>query len=80
MANNGIAKFLTSAKTVISIIVIIVALVVWFVALRDDVESNTKQLEIVCPKAQENREKIIGIEKDVKHTKETVDRIWEKVK
>jgi len=80
MSNNGIAKFLTSAKTVISIMVILVALVVWFVVLKEDVATNTKQLESVLPKVQDNRENILIIQSDIKHTKATVDMIWEKVK
>ena len=80
MASNGITNFLTSAKAVVSIRVVIVALVVWFVVLNEDVADNTEQLEVNTPKAQANRESIIGIEKDITHIKGAVDKIWEKVK
>lgn len=80
MRNNGIAKFLTSAKAVISIILVIVGLVVWFVVMKEDVADNTKQLEVNTPKVQENRESIIGMEKDITHIKDAVDKIYEKVK
>ena len=80
MINNGIARFLTSAKAVLGIILFIVALVVWFVAMNEKVADNTKQLEVNMPKVQENRESIIGMEKDISHIKDAVDKIYEKVK
>jgi len=80
MINNGTVKFLTSAKTIISIILVIVALVVWFVVLNEDVKDNRQQLEVNTPKVQENREDIIGMKKDIAHIKRAVDNIYEKVK
>ena len=80
MPNNGIAKLLTSAKAVVSIILVIVALVVWFVIMNEEVADNTEQLEVNTPKVQENRESIIGMKKDITHIKGAVDKIWEKVK
>ena len=80
MANNGIAKFLTSAKAVLSIIVVIVALVVWFVVMNENVKNNTKHIEDNTPKVQENRECILVIQSDIIHIKEGVDKIYEKVK
>ena len=80
MLNNGIVKFLTSAKAVLSIILVIVALVVWFVVMNEEVADNTEQLEVNTPKVQENRESIIGMKKDIAHIKDAVDKIYEKVK
>ncbi len=80
MTNNGIAKFLTSAKTVIGIIAFIVAITVWLVVMNEDVGDNTKQIEVNTPKAQENREQILVIQSDIKHIKGAVDKIYDKVK
>lgn len=80
MLNNGIMRFLTSAKMVISIILVIVALVVWLVVMKEEVAANAKQLEVNTPKVQDNRERIIGMEKDISHIKDAVDKIYEKVK
>ena len=80
MSENGIGKFLTSAKTVIGIIAFIVVLTVWFVVMYEDVADNTKQIEVNSPKAQDNRERILVIQADIKHIKGAVDDIFEKVK
>lgn len=80
MASNGIAKLLTSAKAMISIMLAIVALVAWFVVMSENVKDNTKQIEVNTPKAQDNRESIIGMKKDITHIKEAVDKIYDKVK
>ena len=80
MVNNGISKFLTSAKAVLSILVIIIALVVWFVVMNEDVKNNTKNIQDDAPKIQENRESILVIKSEIVHIKETVDKIYEKVK
>lgn len=80
MASNGIAKLLTSAKAMISIMLAIVALVAWFVVMSEGVKDNTKQIEVNTPKVQDNRESIIGMKKDISHIKEAVDKIYDKVK
>lgn len=49
MASNGIVKFLTSAKAIIAILGVLVALVVWFSTMGNDVQiikaENARQNE-----------------------------------
>jgi len=80
MRNNGIAKFLTSAKAVLGILVIIVTLVVWFVVMNQDVKANKQHIKVTTPKVQDNRERILVIQSDITHIKGAVDKIYEKVK
>ncbi len=79
MATNGFVKFLTSAKAIAGIVAAIIILTVWFVTMNGNVKQNIKQLGINTPKAQTNREDIIGMKKDVTHIKEAVDRIEQKL-
>jgi len=79
MANNGLTKFVTSAKAIIGIAVVLVGLIVWFVTMKEDVEAHDIQLKALTPDIKQNREDIIGIKKDIGHIKGAVDRIEKKL-
>ncbi len=79
MANNGITKWLTSAKAIIIILVTLITLVAWLMAMNGNVKQSVKQLDINTPKIQENEKIIFGMQKDISHIKGAVDRIEEKL-
>jgi len=79
MSNNGLTKFVTSAKAIVGIAVVLVALIVWFVTMKEDVQAHSIQLKANTPEIKQNREDIIGIKKDIGHIKGAVDRIEKKL-
>ena len=79
MSNNGLTKFVTSAKAIIGIVVVLVALIVWFVTMKEDVKAYGVQLKTNTPKIQGNSENIIRLQADVTYIKKGIDRIEKKL-
>ncbi len=75
MATNGFVKFLTSAKAIGGILIVLVGLVVWFVTMKENVKAHSIQLKANTPKIQTNKESFIGIKKDVEHISKEVGEI-----
>lgn len=82
MSNNGIVKFLTSAKAILGILAILVALVVWFTTMGSDVKAvkaeNTRQEKVSealrhCVTA--NTQTLVKVETQLSAVDENVKRI-----
>ncbi len=82
MPNNGIVKFLTSAKAIVSILVVLVALIVWFVSMGSEVKAvkaeNKHQEEASealrhCVSA--NTQTLVKVETRLESVNENLERI-----
>ncbi len=79
MVTNGFVKFLTSAKAICGILIVLVGLVVWLVTMKENVKAQGIQLKANTPDIKQNREDIIGMKKDIGHIVGAVDRIEKKL-
>lgn len=82
MANNGVVKFLTSAKAILGIAAVLVALIVWFVSMGSDVQSvqaenmrQEKAAEALRHCVTENTRTLVKVETQLKAVDEKVERI-----
>lgn len=74
MAKNN-ERFRWLVKTAIALIVIVVATAVAWGVLKERVNNNRDRIVVVEKKSEDNKTATIELKSDIKHIKETVDRI-----